>query len=686
MLYANGLAFSVLRPVDCDAANELPQILLLHGWMGCNEDFQSLGHKLTNLGLSVFIPDLPFHGLSIDATDTCCTDAARRVLNAFLSLCSPSQATVLCGYSMGGRLVLEMLRSWNALTEGKEVNLVGAVLISSSLPPNSIHHASRFREAERSNSRAFSVLRSKAHYAEWLRNDWYSRPLWGGMKSCLDFDHLISQRTKHFTESQKQAWSDALLNLGTSRMEKMSTKSPIPLLYLYGENDSKYKEMATRYKALFTDVRCHGILNAAHNVVFENIDAVLASISSFLLGLTNQFNLQLSIQSLSILPYSLPLKRKMCAGSHELTSRDGFLLRVELTSGKQGVGDVAPFPGWHKITSNEAVEALKTKKKCLSTLKFRPFSFDRENHEKTFCNLPIPVVSALEAAVIQALAASINVNLASYISRWEFASRQRSTCSKQKVHLNGVLPRTQNVNRSDRGDLIEDFVKNSRFTVLKIKVADAGCVEDDLKFVKTAVEIARQTSKKLRLDANQGWTHSQWSNFREQLNEEEWATIEYIEEPTLASDKFVSETIKNCPFSKVALDESVMRYTNGRLRALMKSKSCKALVIKAAMFKSVFDLFQMGVWAEESNTEIVLSAMFESGVGLAWQAHLAASFTSKDEAPTYHGLGTYAHLEKDVMEPGFGDFCLTDGEPKMDVDKCWIYLQNAAKKEGYVHL
>jgi O-succinylbenzoate synthase len=80
--------------------------------------------------------------------------------------------------------------------------------------------------------------------------------------------------------------------------------------------------------------------------------------------------------------------------------------------------------------------------------------------------------------------------------------------------------------------------------------------------------------------------------------------------------------------------------------------------------------------ARARGAKVVLSSVFDSGVGLAWVSLLAA--TLGHPSTTHHGIGTYTLLGADCVTPGFEASCLSSTDcPAVNIAAVEAFLASA---------
>lgn len=660
--------------------------VLLHGWIGSSGDLSSMASELAKSGLHVYVPDLPYHGKSHRTAALSPSDAAQKLFHALNRLIPRTSDILLMGYSMGGRLVLELQRRWDSINDNLH-SLKGAVIISAALPLQDKASSELAKAREEKQAHRMSTFRDSTAFDNWLRTEWYTMPMWGMLVNHPGFDALVQRKVAMYTPDSAISWGDAAVKMGTSKMEPSESKSAIPVLYIFGQLDAKYKAMVAKYKSIFPSIRCSEISQSGHSVIAEKQSEVVAEILSFILQSFPDCRLRLRVCSVKTLDYVLPLSRAMTVGNQNVDCREGFLLALTLTSGACGVGDVVPLPGWHDFTLRDAKEAIKKLVKILGSKSFDPFDFQLIADAST----PDAISVAVEAALIQALATAIGTTTMDFLTKLKQrcvpdhpsskghppVNTSRQVTDDNHVHINGVLPREIPGSAEDVVDVAR-FISQSPFQVLKLKVGNQENIADEAGRVIAASVAACTIGKSIRLDANRAWIRAQWALFRDKVADN-WTNIEFIEEPLRTSDLLLqalehNEIPKHMSFG---LDETLSDEHKDACAKLMESPSCSAIVVKPSMFAGVMQVFELANKATRTETEMVISSTFESGAGLAWQAHIAACCSM---SRTAHGLGTFAHLMNDVVSPSFGQFCSLPNTPYLALDKCAEFLGMCCEK------
>ena len=182
------------------------------------------------------------------------------VFPGFLGLVSdfdflpPARGDVLFGYSMGGRIVLGML---------ERRRFDKAIIVSAGL--NAPDPARRVRDEEW--ARRFES-------EEWssLMRAWNAQEVFGG--------HFVERREEDFDRAELamelRELSPAVLP--PPRLESIET----PVLWVAGERDAKYVEIARRAVARLPHAELWICPNAGHRVPWEQPEALVARMRDFI--------------------------------------------------------------------------------------------------------------------------------------------------------------------------------------------------------------------------------------------------------------------------------------------------------------------------------------------------------------------------------------------------------------------
>lgn len=182
------------------------------------------------------------------------------VLPGFLGLASdfdflpPVRDEVLLGYSMGGRLALDLLQ---------RRRYDKAIIISAGL-----------NEPDAERRRRDEKWARRFESEEWssLMRAWNAQEVFGG--------HVVERREEDFDRAelarQLREYSPAVIP--PPRLEPIET----PVLWVAGERDAKYAEIARRAVARLPHAELWICPDAGHRVPWEQPEALVARIREFI--------------------------------------------------------------------------------------------------------------------------------------------------------------------------------------------------------------------------------------------------------------------------------------------------------------------------------------------------------------------------------------------------------------------
>ncbi len=203
-------------------------MLFLHGFMGCKEDWLETASFFKE-DYFCLLPDLPGHGAAPFSANMD-IHSLTRALASLLGAWGYENA-VACGYSMGGRLALSC--------RAQSPNLFRAMVLESALPgiPGKKERNLRLEQDRRTARRL-----GEEEIAAFL-DSWYAQPLFRGIKETPAYAAMIRRRRA----GAPLGWARALQAFSSGLQEdhgEWLSRPDIPVLYLAGEWDEKYRMLA----------------------------------------------------------------------------------------------------------------------------------------------------------------------------------------------------------------------------------------------------------------------------------------------------------------------------------------------------------------------------------------------------------------------------------------------------------
>jgi 2-succinyl-6-hydroxy-2,4-cyclohexadiene-1-carboxylate synthase len=248
-----------------------PSLLMLHGFTGSIAAWQGTPDRLSER-FHVIAIDIIGHGGS-SAPD----HAERyRIERAVEDLCTVLdrlgiERTAVLGYSMGGRVALHLARA--------QPDRVSALVLESASPGIADPEArcDRARIDERLATRIQrGGLESFVEY-------WESIPLFASQR-VLPEEVRRRQRELRLRQSPV-GLANSLRGMGAGAMEPVTghlTGYRMPVLYLAGEYDEKYREIGQDMVAEMPDARYQEIPGAGHTIHLEQPEAYVKAVTEFL--------------------------------------------------------------------------------------------------------------------------------------------------------------------------------------------------------------------------------------------------------------------------------------------------------------------------------------------------------------------------------------------------------------------
>lgn len=187
------------------------------------------------------------------------------------------------------------------------------------------------------------------------------------------------------------------------------------------------------------------------------------------------------------------------------------------------------------------------------------------------------------------------------------------------------------------------------FRTLKLKAAP-GEGTTALVARLAAVRSAIGWAVALRLDANGTWDRD---GARERLRTLESVGLQYVEQPLPPSDLRGAATLRAATGTPIAADEGVTSVAAAS--AVLEAGAADVLVVKPGRVGGPTAAADIARTAAARGVPVVISSLFETGIGLAAGLACAASLPDVDGWPADtrdHGLATGDLLEDDLLARG----------------------------------
>ena len=251
-----------------DPAN--PPVLLLHGFMGSCDDWQTVGQVLAG-HFHMFAIDLPGHGKTV-VDDS---EAAYRVENTAAAVIFWLQEQSIdrphcVGYSLGGRLALFLATHHSRYFRS---------FVVESASPGLTTEAERLARIQADAALAERLMKEPL---ERFLNDWYDQPMFAPLKrDPQKYIRLIHRRLKN----NPHGLALSLRNMGAgaqpSLWEKLATLEQ-PLLLIVGERDDKFLTIAEGMVTHCQTAEIAVMSDCGHNVHFEDPKRFTTTVREFI--------------------------------------------------------------------------------------------------------------------------------------------------------------------------------------------------------------------------------------------------------------------------------------------------------------------------------------------------------------------------------------------------------------------
>lgn len=298
--------------------------------------------------------------------------------------------------------------------------------------------------------------------------------------------------------------------------------------------------------------------------------------------------------------YELPLTGSLQLAGAAIDVRSGLLVCFTNEEGLCGWGDCAPLPGFSRESLVEAECQLRGWLE--NTMCWRHGFIDVGDLLPSVC-------FALETAMFNFKAAALG---------WPLA-RVLDDSPGKDILVNRLL---------NEGDEIDC----GSAPVIKVKVAKKSIAEE--VSLLSSLREKHGESVALIADANRGWSVSEAESF---WNDAKALNLLYIEEPV--NDPRLLSDLE----MPVALDETLLER---KPEEVCDWNSVVAYVIKPTLMGSLQSIHDWSEQARMLDLHVVVSACYESGVGIWNLANLAAALPVSKH---FAGLDTYNRLKVDIL-------------------------------------
>ncbi len=338
--------------------------------------------------------------------------------------------------------------------------------------------------------------------------------------------------------------------------------------------------------------------------------------------------LPIKLQDMEIFRYELPLRRPLLLTGVRLWKRCGVLIRMRAGRGISGWGEVAPLPGLHREDLAQVIAALQIMRRTVAGRIIPPDPAGRHEALSRWADMqeiPPSLQFGMETAMLNLLAHAAGTPLAMLLC----------PTARSHISLNGLATGSGEALAAELRRLAQE-----NYAAVKLKVGRCSLAEDIARVHRARELLPPAVS--LRLDANRAWSLPRALEFVEKITPHR---IEYLEEP-LQNPAELPRLVEASGIP-LALDETLAELPP---EAPWPLPTPAAVILKPGVLGGLERAQEVARRAARGGTKAVVSSAFESGVGLAALANLAAALNPVD-VPA--GLDTFRWLKGDVLRRPF---------------------------------
>ena len=248
-----------------------PAAILLHGFSGSSADWRELHPRLRGMGRAVVSVDLAGHGLTSAPSDLARYTMPETVrdLDAIASQVGAARADWV-GYSMGGRVALHMALAYPSRVRSLVIESASAGIEDAQ------------SRARRRHSDDALAERIEQRGIEWFADYWGTLPLFETQWELPPA--TLSALRQRRLENSTAGLALSLRGMGQGAHDYVGGRLREiqgDVLFLAGDRDLKYLEVARRAAAAVPGARCVIVPGAGHTVHLESPDAFADALATF---------------------------------------------------------------------------------------------------------------------------------------------------------------------------------------------------------------------------------------------------------------------------------------------------------------------------------------------------------------------------------------------------------------------
>jgi 2-succinyl-6-hydroxy-2,4-cyclohexadiene-1-carboxylate synthase len=257
------------RHIKTHGDSNNPAILFLHGFMGDGDDWVAVIQEFMAYYYCITM-DLPGHGKTRirDGKRNYGMSKTAKTLICLLDDLHIERCAIV-GYSMGGRLALYLILHY------PERFHKGVLESASPGLQKKVDRLARITHDDQIASELVTIP------FKIFLDKWYSQDIFESLRKHPDFQDLLDKRKRNVTGELARS----LRNMGTGKQPSLWARlrhnNSVPLLFLAGELDPKFRSIAYRMEQACPQSRAQIILGCGHNIHFEKPGVFIKSLKVF---------------------------------------------------------------------------------------------------------------------------------------------------------------------------------------------------------------------------------------------------------------------------------------------------------------------------------------------------------------------------------------------------------------------
>lgn len=324
------------------------------------------------------------------------------------------------------------------------------------------------------------------------------------------------------------------------------------------------------------------------------------------------------VYQISSTPYALPLRTAWPAGGSALTTRTGWLIRIDHRD-HCGWGDCGPLEMAGTESPASAEERLA---------QFQRARFETPEALLTALHKTRPEAPAtccgVETALLDLLARKQKRPLRCYLA----------PAATGRIRVNAMAGSACAENSR--------MMEQQGFDLIKLKIGGRPLNSEIDCITRLCSGLAVQT--RLRLDANGAWNVDDARRFIEAM---EKLPVESIEEPLNQPTLRQLTELQAATRLPLGVDESLRRLG---IERVLNQPGIRRLILKPMVLGGLTPTLNIARLAAEAAVEVVVTSTVESAIGVRAACELAGAIEAF-APPQHHGLATSSWLAQDLAAP-----------------------------------